>query len=189
MHTGSLITLFPYICSCEDIVLTFHKAGGVFVDSEVEKMLKRKLEGSSFSDQKNIKSMIDAFEEVSSPLRAIGGRPSSDHPRKLKPEFDGKKGKYDLKFGPTSDNDPTLGIHKGKITLSNQELKPIFDAVINKIVTSCSRIIVNHRAEVRQYSRLLHAKHRPVCFSRWWIGRVTVSANNSCTEAGQREND
>ena len=56
--------------------------------------------------------------------------------------------KYQLKFGISSDNDPSLGIHKGKIALSNQELKLVFDTVIDRIATSCLSTIISKKAEV-----------------------------------------
>jgi len=70
--------------------------------------------------------------------------------------FDATMKKYSFKFGIKTDNDLSLGIHEGKITLSNEELKPVFDAVIDKIVTSCSSIIVSQGAQVRPHSSRLH---------------------------------
>jgi hypothetical protein len=70
--------------------------------------------------------------------------------------FNGAINEYDIKFGGLNDNDASLGISKGKITLSNQDLKPVFDPVINKIVTSCSSIITTQKAEVMQYILHLH---------------------------------
>jgi len=68
-----------------------------------------------------------------------------------------------MKFGVIGDNAPSLGIQKGRIVLSNQDLKPIFDAVVETIVASCSRIIVDQRAEVRQYSSLLYTLNAVQC--------------------------
>jgi len=62
--------------------------------------------------------------------------------------FDGTTEKYTLKFGFITDNDPSLGIHKGRITLSNEELKPVFDAVIGKIIKSCLGTLIGQKAEV-----------------------------------------
>jgi hypothetical protein len=73
---------------------------------------------------------------------------SSDYGRQLKPIFDGRMEEYELKFGALTDNDPSLKIHNGRITLSNQDLKPVFDAVVDKIITSCSRIMDNQKPEV-----------------------------------------
>jgi hypothetical protein len=64
--------------------------------------------------------------------------------------FDAAMDKYTFKFGKPTDSDPRLGIHKGKISLSNQELQPLFDAVINKIIMSCSRALINKKSEVRK---------------------------------------
>jgi hypothetical protein len=56
--------------------------------------------------------------------------------------------KYHLKFGAVWDNAPALGIHKGRITLYNQELQPVFDEVLGKIVENCSTMIKKSRTEV-----------------------------------------
>jgi hypothetical protein len=114
----------------------------------VEKMLKRKLKGSTFSNPESIRSMTDAFEnEVGSPSRATGGS-SSEYARQLKRKFDGTMEKYDLTFGGIMDNDPSVGINNGKITLSLQDLKPIFGTVIDKIITSCSSVLKSQKTEV-----------------------------------------
>ncbi|KIM26383.1 hypothetical protein M408DRAFT_192539 [Serendipita vermifera MAFF 305830] len=105
------------------------QAGGVFVDQEVKEMLERRLEGSPFGHPRVIQSIVDAFE------------------RELKPMFNGIIEEYPLEFGAPSDNNPSLGIHNGRITLSNQELKPIFDRVINKIVKGCSSVIISQNAQ------------------------------------------
>jgi hypothetical protein len=45
----------------------FHETGGVFVERELTKILKRKLNGTSFSNPKIIRRMVDSFErDVSS---------------------------------------------------------------------------------------------------------------------------
>jgi hypothetical protein len=112
-------------------------------------MLERKLRGSAFSNPEIIQSIVDAFEsEASAPFGIIGNSVQSNYAPQLKPKFDGRMENYDLKFGGISDNDPSLGIHKGKITLSDQDLKPVFHPVINKIVTSCSSIINSQKTEV-----------------------------------------
>ena len=55
---------------------------------------------------------------------------------------------YDCKFGVNMDNDPSLGIRRGRITLSNQELQPVFDAVVDKILKSCLNALIMQKAEV-----------------------------------------
>jgi hypothetical protein len=123
----------------------------------VEKILKNRLEGSVFSDPDIFKNMKEAFErEVSSQGEQLISEFSSDHVRQLKPTFDATKDQYTFKFGTNGDNDPDLGIHKGRISLSNKELKPVFDAVINKIITNCSNALVSQRTEVRNRTALLH---------------------------------
>jgi hypothetical protein len=55
---------------------------------------------------------------------------------------------YDFKFGKHADNDPHLGIRKGRITISNQELKPPFDDVVTKILNSCLNSLVRQKTKV-----------------------------------------
>lgn len=59
---------------------------------------------------------------------------------------------YSLKFGGISESDPSLGIHKGRITLFDGDLRAIFDVVINRIIESCLSGIITQKAEVTQYS-------------------------------------
>jgi hypothetical protein len=55
---------------------------------------------------------------------------------------------YDFKFGVIRDNDPRVGIHKGRITLSNQELKAIFGDAVNKILNSCLESLRQQKTQV-----------------------------------------
>jgi hypothetical protein len=120
-------------------------------------MLKRKLKGSSFGDPEIIKSMVDAFEEkVSDSSLAIDGWAQLYHARQLKPKFDGTMDTYNLRFSCSDDNDSRLGIHKGEITISNQEIKPLFDTVIDKIVTNCFDTLISQKTEVMYHDSLLH---------------------------------
>ncbi|KIM23492.1 hypothetical protein M408DRAFT_27841 [Serendipita vermifera MAFF 305830] len=105
------------------------QAGGIFVNREVQKLLEDKLKKSTFDDHEIIKSMIDVFE------------------KDVKPKFNGVLSQYELKFGTLIDNDLPSGIERGTITLSNEELKPAFDAVVNEITASCSGVIVKQKAE------------------------------------------
>jgi hypothetical protein len=147
-HLGECIQAVKSLYSpISALVLTFHKAGSIFVKGEVKNILERKLRGTSFSDPEIIESMVDAFErEVGSPLRVIGS--SFDQAQQCGPKFDGTMEKYALKFGVNRDNYPSLGISRGRITLSNEELKPVFDMVIGRIVKSCSGAIVSQKPEV-----------------------------------------
>jgi hypothetical protein len=56
---------------------------------------------------------------------------------------------YDLKFGVSREDNPTLGIHKGRITFSKGELQPLFDEVVSKIVANSLRVIVRENAKVK----------------------------------------
>ncbi|KIM23486.1 hypothetical protein M408DRAFT_262258 [Serendipita vermifera MAFF 305830] len=105
------------------------QAGSIFVNRGVQKLLEAKLKGSKFNSRGIIKSMTDAFE------------------RDVKPKFNGVRIQYDLKFGSHTDSDSINGIDRGRITLSNEELRPIFDAVINRILVSCSGDIIKQKSE------------------------------------------
>jgi hypothetical protein len=48
-----------------------YKAGGVFVDREVRKMLERKLKGSTFGDPEMIQSIVEAFEKQVRPQSLV----------------------------------------------------------------------------------------------------------------------
>jgi hypothetical protein len=61
---------------------------------------------------------------------------------------------YDFKFGVGRDNDESLGIRKGRITLSNDELKPLFDDVVSKILNSCLTSLIEQKAEVFRHTLL-----------------------------------
>jgi hypothetical protein len=74
---------------------------------------------------------------------------SSDYARQLKPKFDGTLENCDFRFGPITDHDPALGIQRGRIRLSaKEELKPLFDDVVNKILNSCLNSLRQQRAQV-----------------------------------------
>ena len=76
--------------------------------------------------------------------------------RQLKPKFQGAEHPWQFTFGTNRDNDSSLGIQKGSITLSNEDLKRAFDPVINQIVKSCSRVVSTEKAEVMHHIPLLH---------------------------------
>jgi hypothetical protein len=100
--------------------------------------------------------------------------------------FDATMDKYTFKFGINTDNDPGIGIYKGRISLSNQELKPVFDAVIEKIITSCSSALIRQRTEVSNVSlSIIHSERRLVCPSRWWIRGVPICAKSSFEVLGR----
>jgi hypothetical protein len=82
--------------------------------------------------------------------------PALDYTQQLKPKFDGTMENYDFKFGHIRDNDPSLRIRKGRIALSNQELKPVFDAVVNKILNNCLSSLIKQKTEVFNIPSPLH---------------------------------
>jgi hypothetical protein len=63
---------------------------------------------------------------------------------------------YDLKFGVIREDNPTLGINKGWITFSKEELQLLFDEVVNRIVASSLSAIVREKAKVMEHIPLLH---------------------------------
>ncbi|KIM20662.1 hypothetical protein M408DRAFT_125118 [Serendipita vermifera MAFF 305830] len=105
------------------------QAGGIFINREVQKVLERKLKGTSFDNPEIIRSMVKVFET------------------ELKAEFDGVMENYGLRFGSINDNDPSLGINKGKITLSNEDLEPAFDLVTKQINEHCVKSLIQQRAK------------------------------------------
>jgi hypothetical protein len=136
----------PCFFNYKRVVLIIYEAGGIFVNREVEKMLKTKLKNSLYDHPEILKSMLVAFEnDVSSPF--VAGF-SPDYPPQLKPSFDGRMDTYDLKFGGIRETDPSLKIHKGRIMLSNQDLKPVFDRITNQIIASCSDALIRQRTKV-----------------------------------------
>ncbi|KIM23505.1 hypothetical protein M408DRAFT_332335 [Serendipita vermifera MAFF 305830] len=105
------------------------QTGGIFVNREVKKMLNNKLRGSAFNVPDIIKSMVDAFE------------------KDVKPKFDGIRDRYDLKFGVIRDNGLRVGIERGRIALSNEDLKPAFDVVTDKVCKDCSEVLPGQKTE------------------------------------------
>jgi hypothetical protein len=56
--------------------------------------------------------------------------------------------KYDFWFGSPLNHDPSLGIHRGRIILSNEELEPLFDDAVNKILNSCLESLRQQKTQV-----------------------------------------
>jgi hypothetical protein len=125
-----------------------HKAGGIFVDFEVEKIFKRSLKGTQFGDPVTLEIIKDAFENEVSLHRQQSATDSRSDYRQLKPKFDGTMANYDFRFGSPRDHDPSLGINKGNITLSNDELKPLFDDAVTKILESCLDSLKRQKTQV-----------------------------------------
>lgn len=105
------------------------QAGGIFVDREVERMLKEKLGGSPFSDPKIIRDMVCSFEND------------------VKPQFDGMMDEYSFKFGSVNDNEPSRGITKGRMIVSAKDLKEAFDVITNQIIASCFKSLIDQKAK------------------------------------------
>ncbi|KAG9045781.1 hypothetical protein FS842_001106 [Serendipita sp. 407] len=105
------------------------QAGGIFVDQSIREVLKRKLNGSEYSDPESISLMIRQFE------------------RQTKRAFDGSQTTNQIRFGSTKDNDKKYDIVKGKLTLSCEEVEEAYLAVICNIVDSCNTLLANQKAE------------------------------------------
>ncbi|KIM20211.1 hypothetical protein M408DRAFT_334072 [Serendipita vermifera MAFF 305830] len=95
------------------------QAGGIFVNRAVERLLSYRLRGSQFDQKEIIRDMLEYFE------------------RELKPKFDGSLDSYQIRFGGVNDTDERLGIYKGRITLSRQDLKDAFDNAVDQIIAYC----------------------------------------------------
>ncbi|PVF91296.1 hypothetical protein CPB86DRAFT_878600 [Serendipita vermifera] len=98
------------------------QAGGVCVDDAAEKLLKEKLQGSSFAAPEKLSLIVRKFEE------------------KTKRMFDGVETRNTIPFGNEAVNDPKHGIQRGRITLSLAEMKQTFDGSVEDTLSSCSRL-------------------------------------------------
>lgn len=91
------------------------QAGAVFVDRDAEKMLRLKLTGSKFGNEEDITKMIEIFEKKTVrdvPLDMF----AADIIQKRK--YDGGPEPSVINFGRVKDNDASVGISKGRITLN-----------------------------------------------------------------------
>ncbi|KIM26377.1 hypothetical protein M408DRAFT_330568 [Serendipita vermifera MAFF 305830] len=105
------------------------QAGGIFVDRGMELMLNERFKETSFGNSHIIRDMVKAFEDD------------------VKPQFDGTKDEYSLKFGTVREHEPKIGINNGKITVSGKKLTDIFDSIINQIIKSCFKSLVDQKTE------------------------------------------
>jgi hypothetical protein len=90
---------------------------------------------------------------------------------------------YHFKFGHIRDNSPSLRIHKGRITLSNDELKPIFNDAVNKILNNCLDSLIQQKTQV--------IYHMPTLFillmsSSMSFSLVDLQSRHMCEEAFHR---
>ncbi|KAG8821854.1 hypothetical protein FRC19_007138 [Serendipita sp. 401] len=99
------------------------QTGGVFVDREMSNILRQKLQGSVYGDEDSLEAMIEDFE------------------RKAKRGFTGLSQTSVIKFGTPRYNDAEYGIQRGRLSLSNDEVKGAFDGVVKQILDSCSKMI------------------------------------------------
>lgn len=105
------------------------QAGGVFVDRGGHRMLMEKLNGSKFAVADYMDGIMEEFE------------------RKTKRRFDGTQTSI-IRFGRDWDNDKQVGIVKGRLTLSKDEVASAFRAVIPRIVSSVSNLLDARKVEV-----------------------------------------
>ncbi|KZV80678.1 hypothetical protein EXIGLDRAFT_780665 [Exidia glandulosa HHB12029] len=99
------------------------QAGSVFVNRDAEHFLRLRLANSKFGTDEYINEMMDVFE------------------KKTKRRFDGSDDPSVIAFGRMQDNDPSVGISRGRITLSSEEVKLAFQNSLTDILASCERII------------------------------------------------
>lgn len=107
------------------------QAAGVNVDDVLGQVLQARLANSRFGDKDNIKAMVEEFE------------------KKTKRLFNGNTNKNVIKFGGSRDTDRNLGILKGQISLSKEEVLATFKPVSENIVNSIRRLISSKRPQVR----------------------------------------
>ncbi|PVF96877.1 hypothetical protein CPB86DRAFT_826887 [Serendipita vermifera] len=105
------------------------QAGGVFVDRAARRMLEEKLKDSPFNEEEYLREMIGEFE------------------KKTKRLFDGTQSLNVVQFGRSRDNDRAHGIIKGKLNLTAAEVGSTFDETVNRIATSCGKLIGGHKIE------------------------------------------
>lgn len=100
------------------------QAGGIYVDRAARKMLERKLAGSQrYGDESTIQEMTNVFES------------------KTKRLFDGSDVASTIHFGRAVDNDDQYNIHKGKLSLTKQEVAETFEPAIQRIILNCVELI------------------------------------------------
>ncbi|CCA67673.1 hypothetical protein PIIN_01501 [Serendipita indica DSM 11827] len=112
--------------SCLGVLIV--QAGGVFVDRGGHRMLMEKLNGSKFAVADYMDGIMEEFE------------------RKTKRRFDGTQTSI-IRFGRDWDNDKSVGIVKGRLTLSKDEVASAFRAVIPRIVSSVSNLLDARKVE------------------------------------------
>ncbi|KAH7100093.1 hypothetical protein BKA62DRAFT_263816 [Auriculariales sp. MPI-PUGE-AT-0066] len=105
------------------------QAGSVFVDRDAEKMLRLKLANSKFADDEYIQDMVTVFE------------------RKTKRKFDGGPEASVIAFGHARDNDPSVNISKGRITLSSGEVGLAFQNALFDIGESFQQVLERAKGE------------------------------------------
>ncbi|KAG8802706.1 hypothetical protein FRC17_006362, partial [Serendipita sp. 399] len=105
------------------------QAGGIFVDRAARSMLVDKLKGSRYSNDEMINIMMTEFE------------------RKIKKIFDGTQPSSVLHFGYNSDTDRQLGITRGRLYLSTQEVQNAFDHTILQIITNCKVLLLGYEVQ------------------------------------------
>ncbi|CCA70871.1 hypothetical protein PIIN_04807 [Serendipita indica DSM 11827] len=105
------------------------QAAGVNVDDVLGQVLQARLANSRFGDKDNIKAMVEEFE------------------KKTKRLFNGNTNKNVIKFGGSRDTDRNLGILKGQISLSKEEVLATFKPVSENIVNSIRRLISSKRPQ------------------------------------------
>jgi hypothetical protein len=89
---------------------------------------------------------------------------------------------YNFKFGLNRDHDPSLGIHKGRITLSNEELKLLFDEVVNEILESCLNTLTGREKRIGKIRRIKQTGQKTVHMIEQKIGQKTEQNTEQTAE-------
>ncbi|KAG8849000.1 hypothetical protein FRC20_002401 [Serendipita sp. 405] len=105
------------------------QAGGIFVDEQAGIMLKRKFQNSRFNIPAYHAVMIREFE------------------RKTKRLFEADKQSNIIQFGGPVDNDPSVGVRRGRVSLSAAEVASCFAAPMKDIMDSVRSLIESRKVE------------------------------------------
>ncbi|KAL8292780.1 hypothetical protein RQP46_001392 [Phenoliferia psychrophenolica] len=94
------------------------QCGAIFVSRAAEAIIKQKLGKSKYNKPEFISAILDGFET------------------KTKILFDNPEENYVIKFAFDRDSDKSVGISRGRLTLTGAEVKRAFDPCVDKIISS-----------------------------------------------------
>lgn len=143
------------VCASECI-----QAGGVFVDCAAQYFLKTKLRDTKYEEDDRIADLVKQFEV------------------KTKRTFDGSRDS-NLVCGSGRDNDRSLGILNGRMTLTRAEIENMFAETILKAVDSCLKLLrrgkIHHLLLVGGFGESPYLRKRLwECFDEFGTEVVTI---------------